>query len=169
MVCQMITGYQQQRCSRFPEARLRVFQAGGLVPGTSPYRARLLHRCTVRQTIRGIIKFSSDEMCPCRALSDSPASTTRWRPSEEAHWRMAAASPCAPWERMAAAGRMPAWSADAYSACKCARVVATVCSDWSSPTATTCSPASSRRATIPKASKMALNRSNPVNRTSTLY
>eukprot|EP00959_Pyramimonas_sp_CCMP1952_P197781 4136244-Pyramimonas_sp.AAC.1 len=27
-VCGMITGYQQQRCSRFPEARLRVFQAG---------------------------------------------------------------------------------------------------------------------------------------------
>eukprot|EP00976_Prorocentrum_cordatum_P032903 670213-Prorocentrum_minimum.AAC.2 len=27
-VCRVITAYRQQRCSRFPEARLRVFQAG---------------------------------------------------------------------------------------------------------------------------------------------
>eukprot|EP00976_Prorocentrum_cordatum_P003865 75473-Prorocentrum_minimum.AAC.1 len=36
MVCRMITGYQRQRCSRFPEARLHVFAPpGGEGNGTS--------------------------------------------------------------------------------------------------------------------------------------
>eukprot|EP00976_Prorocentrum_cordatum_P089143 1187616-Prorocentrum_minimum.AAC.8 len=62
MVCRMITGYEQQRCSRFPEARLRASTLG-LVPRTYPYGPRLRSHgvlcvraeggsCTVRQSAK---------------------------------------------------------------------------------------------------------------------
>eukprot|EP00976_Prorocentrum_cordatum_P085501 1186122-Prorocentrum_minimum.AAC.2 len=51
MVCRMIAGYQQQRCSRFAEARLRVFQAG--TQDLSILGPLAVTRCTARpMTVR---------------------------------------------------------------------------------------------------------------------
>eukprot|EP00959_Pyramimonas_sp_CCMP1952_P470570 9496887-Pyramimonas_sp.AAC.1 len=88
MIWRVITGYQRQRRSRFPEVRLRVFQAGSGTQDVSILGARAEGCYTGRGVLHppGCTRSSaSPQRSGCRRSSCTPLAVPSW--STPIRWR----------------------------------------------------------------------------------